>query len=290
MFANDPNSGPVFLLGTGRCGSTFFQKNICKLPDLWIWGEHDGVVGRLLDWVQQTKESESLNRFSYSRRDCNPKNLLNADLSLDATKFAWINGFRTGDLDEIVKNTINQLMTIGLPEGKSRWGFKEIRYGMSDNTPERLLQIFPNSKIIHTLRNPYDTIESSLFSWNGKEIMDALSIGDQKKVLFEYNNFLSRWCDITNYYLNLATSYPNRVKRARLEFAGEDLGAVVGFLGYKNDIGVFDFERVNALAPLAKNISKEGRSIIIECRKFGYNRIISICEKIGYNDIVIDDF
>lgn len=44
----DASGRPVFLFGTGRCGSTFWQTLPCRADGLWVWGEHAGILRDLL--------------------------------------------------------------------------------------------------------------------------------------------------------------------------------------------------------------------------------------------------
>src|SRR6185295_15406374 len=173
---------PIFLLGVGRCGSTFQQVALNRLPDIWIWGEHDGIIGNLLRWGAQAIASENLQKFAFSRSPDDPSSALQGNLRINATAVAWLNGFRPPDLEHLQSDLISQLFKKGLPTGKWRWGFKEIRYGPDDKVPERLLLLFSESKIVHTLRNPFATVESTIFAWQLQRLLELLEHGRYAEV------------------------------------------------------------------------------------------------------------
>ncbi|MEZ5816111.1 MAG: hypothetical protein R3D44_03420 [Hyphomicrobiaceae bacterium] len=54
------NERPVFLLGTGRCGSTYQQVRISQIADIWIWGEHDGILEDLFKWAELGRSNPTL--------------------------------------------------------------------------------------------------------------------------------------------------------------------------------------------------------------------------------------
>ena len=56
---------PIFLMGSGRCGSTFFQRQFSRTGLIWIWGEHDGVIGRLLKWADDAASDKALKEFAF---------------------------------------------------------------------------------------------------------------------------------------------------------------------------------------------------------------------------------
>lgn len=173
MLENAVDEEPIFLLGSGRCGSTFLQTRLSALGNVWIWGEHDGMLVKLREWRESVASSTKMNEFSTSRPPGDPMVLLKKDQGADATMVAWLNGFRTADLDRVLRLAVTSLFTCALPVGKRRWGFKEIRYGPDDRMAVYLLDLFPRGKIVHTLRNPFSTIESGLFAWHLPMLQEA---------------------------------------------------------------------------------------------------------------------
>jgi hypothetical protein len=121
-------------------------------------------------------------------------------------------------------------MTANLPTGKTRWGFKEIQYGFEDRVPERLLELFPNSKIVHTVRHPFRTVESSICEWRMADLRAAVDTANYDEVDLLYYYFLNRWIVTTNYLTNLEQLYPDRVVTSPLEQFQENRAAILRFL------------------------------------------------------------
>lgn len=221
---------PIFLLGTGRCGSTFQQTRLSGVGDVWIWGEHDGMLIKLREWSKSVAASTKLNEFSFSRPLGDPSVLLQKDHRADATIVAWLNGFRTADLDRVLRLALTSLFTCGLPAGKRRWGFKEIRYGPDDRVAEFLLDLFPRAKIVHTLRGPFPTIESGLFAWHFPALQDAFGKSDEAIINSLYSDYAIHWERTARYFLDLEASFPDRVFTSKLETFRENLPKLLTFL------------------------------------------------------------
>ena len=222
---------PVFLLGVGRCGSTYQQVQLSRLADLWIWGEHDGVLAGLFAWGNELRTNNRLSKFSYNQTHRDPALVQSEAAKGNATAVAWLNGFGPDDIGDVERRVIAELMERGLPPGKTRWGFKEIRYGPHDRVPERLLELYPDARIVHTLRDPYLTIESAMFAWNFKGLQRAATEADGAWMDKAYARLATRWERVTRYYLDLEAAHPDRVRTSRIEKFADEFNDLVGFLG-----------------------------------------------------------
>ena len=253
MCPNDLNEEPIFLLGVGRCGSTFEQTWLNRTGKVWIWGEHGGVVGRFLVWGEQTRSNQNLRKlaFPYVRQDIEA--LINSDLRADATHIAWMNGFADDDIHQIERSVISRLFRTRLPAGRTRWGFKEIRYGQEFKVAERLLQLFPAAKIVHTLRHPFGTVESSLAAWNPVQLDLAIRSKEVSTVADLYQQHLDRWQATTQYFLDLESHNPRQVYTSKLETFQENIPAIIGFLNIP-----LSASEVPAVAPINTNARKPG--------------------------------
>jgi len=221
---------PIFLLGVGRCGSTALQLQLCRLADVWIWGEHDGILRDLLMWTRQVRENRNLQEFTYHQGDTDPSEVLSAHAGGDATHIAWMNAFRPADIDIVERKVIEELWANRLPPGKRRWGFKEIRYGIEDDVPERLLNLYPGAKIVHTLRNPFRTVESSIFAWHFEELTEAQQQGNVDGIRATYRHYLSRWVEAVSYFDMLRAAYPDSVQFSRIEHLSQERDSLLSFL------------------------------------------------------------
>jgi Sulfotransferase family len=242
-------SCPIFLLGMGRCGSTFQQVVLTKITDIWIWGEHDGMLAPVIKWLRATKESRDLRRFSFVTDPAAVTEMMDADSPGISTRLAWLNAFRANDLDKAARNLICTIFETGLPSGKTRWGFKEIRYGPADRAAEGLLDLFPCARIIHTVRHPIRTIESCLLTWHRPDMQEALKSGNQSSIDDLYRRYANRWAAVTGYYLELSARYPLRVRSSKLETFWDDLPETLGFIEAEPilSLSTAQRDRVNSL-------------------------------------------
>lgn len=222
---------PIFILGTGRCGSTFVQTALCATADIWIWGEHAGLLKGLFHWAENVRAAPLLVEASYPYRQIDPLDRLAGRGGVAPWMTAWINGFGPDTLDDIERMVLRRLFAEGLPAGKRRWGFKEIRYGGTEATPERLLALFPAARIVHVVRHPFATAESSMSAWWAKGFQEALAAGNRPLVLDHYRRLLQQWTEVTGRFLQLEAARPEAVASFRIEDGEAMLGALAAFLG-----------------------------------------------------------
>jgi hypothetical protein len=244
---------PVFLVGTGRCGSTFQQAVLSQLSDLWIWGEHDGVIGELLRWMTRVEESPPLRQLSYAADRNAISTLMNDRAEIEANQLSWLNYFRPEDVRELVAVLIRDLFRRGLPPGKTRWGFKEIRYGARDRTAEILFSLFPQCRLVHTVRHPFDTIESSILSWNLPVVVNYEKTRDPSEIIRLYEQYLKNWVESTNYYMNLGDQGAVPILLSKIEEFDREIPKLMTFLGVTSDISE---ERLKALTAKRVNMSR----------------------------------
>jgi hypothetical protein len=224
-------SNPIFLLGVGRCGSTSLQVHLCRSSEAWIWGEHDGVLTGLFEWTSQVRQSKGLESFSTiaSQKDA-LRTIQNVGQG-DATHVAWMNQFSSKQLEKVERFSIESMFARRLPSGKSRWGFKEIRYGIGNRVPEELLRVYPNANIVHTVRHPFHTVESSIFAWHFDELEWLVSDGNLDAVRSLYGAYVARWVQAVEYFDRLRANLPKRVIFSQAETLTEDFPRLLDFLG-----------------------------------------------------------
>lgn len=221
------SGSPLFILGSGRCGSTFWQTLLCRAPGIWIWGEHGGFLTPLL------RSRERLARVGHLLANGRCDDLIAADgrlVETDGGRLAWLSGISLDDYDDLLRGFIDASMRQGLPPGRRRWGFKEIRYGGPRNdTPRILLELFPGGRVIHTLRHPRRVIASLVRSWH-RGLAEAAP-SDTASLLAAYDVHASRWRDSTDYLLDLADEVPEQVVTVRLENVPAGRRAIETLLG-----------------------------------------------------------
>src|SRR4051794_22048227 len=156
---------PIFVFGTGRCGSTHLQRMITLATRCWVWGEHEGFLEPLLTSVRRYETSPRLKRFVFDRALRDEGQLI-ADMAAGSQMLSWLNLLDRKEFRTEVTSLIDRMFRSHVPEGWVDWGFKEIRYGLDNNSPEILSDLFPDSVRILTFRDPRTTVESMIRTWS----------------------------------------------------------------------------------------------------------------------------
>lgn len=218
---------PILLLGTGRCGSTFLQMALNRVGPIWIWGEHDGMLRSLMAWSRTTRESEPLRQFSYPHVGKNPLEV--AEKS--GTHAAWLCPFTPEDISRIERQAIVELFSQHLPPGKSRWGFKEIRYGAGSHVPERMFELFPKARLIHVVRNPADAIGSSVRAWH-KDVFESAASTDElaERIRSHLAAEAERWVKVSAYLEALTAARPESTTTVQIERIADEFPRLLDFL------------------------------------------------------------
>lgn len=239
---------PIFLLGSGRCGSTNLQRLLCSRKGVWIWGEHDGMLVHLANMLRLVEPGSALSRWHFDAPDADKAVLAAADWGGgDATRLAWMNGFDREALFAAIKGLVYQMFTRSLPPGKYRWGFKEIRYGPDSRVPELLLEMFPGATIIITARQARPTVVSSVASWHFESAKSIERSGRTDAFETVVQSTVERWIKYYAYFADLRDRFPRRVTVSRLE-APEDVAEILRFARIDDIEGISGLreETVNA--------------------------------------------
>src|SRR5271163_3720140 len=128
---------PIFIFGTGRCGSTHVQRLITLSTCCWVWGEHEGFLAPLLQSVRRYDTSSALDRNVF-RASWRSDDELISDMYLGSEPLSWLNRLDKQDFQTEVRSLIDRMFRSRVPEGWTQWGFKEIRYGLDNNAPAAL--------------------------------------------------------------------------------------------------------------------------------------------------------
>lgn len=227
---------PIFLLGAGRCGSTFQQVRLCETGNVWIWGEHSGVLAGLFRWGGEAANNRQLTKYVYPREPVSSAEEIET-LQHDGRGMAWMNGFRRPDLMAAQRALVLELFAKRLPPGKTRWGFKEIRYGPADRVPLNLLRMFPAGRIVHTVRAPFASIESAIVAWELPTVVALVEQNDQAALDALYLKHLDRWNGITGYLLDLQERWPRKVRTSRIEHYEDERRELFAFLSLEAPTG-----------------------------------------------------
>lgn len=158
---------PVFVISTGRSGSTLLQRVLNCHPDLVIWGEYHGFIGGFAEpFHLMGLGGDDQFPVADSRND-EPKLLVPAFADPDAG-LNWCNPSSRDEYNDQARQMITSYFASRLAPGQ-RWGFKEVRY----NEPlvlAMLLELFPLGRFVFLRRNPLEVVRSKVLAWNGPEL------------------------------------------------------------------------------------------------------------------------
>lgn len=163
---------PVFLVGSGRCGSTLLQRILNSSPEFLIWGEHDGML-------------EDLAKAFYARTFRWTDDALDSagretQLRDPACWSAWANV--VANETELCNVFRPFVRSIFCPKDREsvRWGFKEIRYGKTtaDRTLFFLHRLFPQASTLVLVRDAFPTIRSVVTAWYRNRGLNAYRIDE----------------------------------------------------------------------------------------------------------------
>jgi hypothetical protein len=206
--------GPIFVYGTGRCGSTHVQRLIALHTDCWIWGEHDGILLPLLDAVRLYDASQALVANVFSQGWAADDRQIATIMQSGSGELAWLNRLRPNTMRNEVRQLIDRTFSSALPEGWTAWGFKEILYGLNNDVPAQLLGLFPDARATFSFRHPQVTIESMIRSWSPELLVDPAMA---ERLRSRWDELAQRWRTLTLYFLELQKQQPQRLVLAPAE-------------------------------------------------------------------------
>jgi hypothetical protein len=159
-----PFERPVFILGSGRCGSTLLQSILNSHHDFLIWGEHGGWLRKIADAYYRAMTDDGAGRLERGPAGSLPDQI--ARLRTTGYRGCWDNPRTRAELPPLFRSFIHSAFAAA-GTGPARWGFKEIRYCIhpNDRTPEFLLECFPQATFLIVVRNPWDTVFSMFSTW-----------------------------------------------------------------------------------------------------------------------------
>lgn len=210
------NRNPLFFVGTGRCGTTSIAFSLAhSVNNVIVVHEGDRIYG--LERLPLYVDKPSIKRLS--DKD-------NIEI-------------QNGNLEIARKNFLKREVFIKEHERKN------CRYIESNNFAWPYIPIirekFPNSFIVHLIRNPYDCI-SSLYSWGVYVIKDHYN--DARK-RFKSNNRLEEICYYWEYVnKSILNLNPDRVLRLE-DLTKETLSDILKECGLSHLPP--DIEKINTL-------------------------------------------
>ena len=154
---------PIFLLGTGRCGSTLLQKILNSVENAMIYGEHGGFLKQVAAAYFLNFEDKMIEKYIMSQNVAE-KDPISVFETLKNPQLwsAWTNWYNQETVKNNFRDFIESFFNPSSLEQKVHWGFKEIRYGLDDRVPEMLADLYPDGRFVFIVRHPVDVIASKI--------------------------------------------------------------------------------------------------------------------------------
>lgn len=216
--------GPVFLFGTGRCGSTHLQRLVSLNTEVWVWGEHDGFLNPLMRGLKGYESSAAMKRAVFDTPLPESDTALVERVRSEAMILSWLNRIGRTTLRDEMRLLIERMFSRGVPRGWTGWGFKEILYGGPDDVPALLLEMFPDCRAAFSFRDPAATVESMIRSWTPALAREPERIGEIPAT-YEYR--AKKWLMIMQYFVALKKAQPQRIAFFDTEALNAPTGAVL---------------------------------------------------------------
>ena len=219
---------PVFVFGTGRCGSTHIQRLITLSTCCWIWGEHDGFLEPVLASLSRYGNSKLLERTAFRFVDDRDDQLI-SDMTVGSERLSWLNRLNRDQLRTEVALLVDRMFRSDLPSGWAQWGFKEIRYGLGNQAPAALLSLFPSATAIFTFREPSRTIQSMIKTWGRTALLDDEAC--KREFSETYHNCARMWITLLRYFLEYRQNEGKKihfVSDDKLNFPVEQILSTLG--------------------------------------------------------------
>lgn len=161
---------PIFIFSAGmRSGSTWIQRLIMSSSQTIIWGEpynRAAIIQNMAKQIEVFSLDFPRDDFIYNQQIPDISNQWIANLYPDFEYFRQAHRLFF----------INLFAVPGREKGVSRWGLKEIRL-----TPDHAIYLqwlFPQSKLIFLIRNPYHAYQSyKFFTYLSQQYMTAENFG-----------------------------------------------------------------------------------------------------------------
>lgn len=163
---------PVFIFGSGRCGSTLLQRALNLDPEITIFGEHAGFLNPLSRSFAVLVEVELVHRYIYGDKAVSPEVVL-GKLKHKNVDISWVNCFKEIDVYREYRGLLENLLARAVDVERVHWGFKEIRYTEGSRVIWFLRKLYPDSVIVVLSRRAVSTVTSMMLAWHDRSPMEG---------------------------------------------------------------------------------------------------------------------
>lgn len=198
---------PIFILSTGRCGSTLLQKIINSVDDAMIYGEHGGFLKHVATAYFMNLENEKIKKYIMDKNVAAkaPASVLE-DLKNPRLWSAWTNWYNKKEVKKNFRDFIESFFNPGALQYAMHWGFKEIRYGPDDRVAEMLSDLYPDGRFIFIVRHPVDVVASKIsvrmsdgieadahkWAWQNAFFMNFCKESEERRTIVRYEDLINK--------------------------------------------------------------------------------------------------
>jgi hypothetical protein len=170
---------PIFILSSGRSGSTLIQRVLNSYPDITIWGEHGGFLKHTADAFFRILENRGNNESIFAQSTLTRTSSWDQVLEKKKPEHwqAWLNFFSRDDVFPLFRRQVEAFIRHPLMAEDHYWGFKEIRYGFNDRVVEFLSCLYPEACFVFLARNGFDTLASQGRAFGSRSWRQAIFPG-----------------------------------------------------------------------------------------------------------------
>ena len=218
---NCPANGfPIFLLGSGRSGTTLLQKILNSAEGVMVWGEHGGFLKHIAESYYFNLNNGEIDRQIFRQNPvAKDPNLDFNRLKMKKIGYCWINWYGKQEITENYGQFIESFFNPHSLQ-KIYWGFKEIRYGIDDRVMEMLADIFPQARFVFIVRDPIDVLASQVaMGWDT-----------------EWKQLAEKWAIQNRQIMNFCRTHEGRTRLVKFEelISKESgtIGELFGWLGF----------------------------------------------------------
>ncbi len=276
---------PIFLFGSGRCGSTLLQRALNAHPEVVMYGEHEGFLAPLANSYHRLTQTQDIQRFVFSEKAIPPE-VVHGELSDLQADICWVNSFTAESVHSEYKRFLLSLLASDVDTDKVHWGFKEIRYLEGHRVIWMLRELFPDARFVFLFRNPAETIASGLTAW---EQPDEIMADEQTFRKAVWQRFM-RWASKYRYLLEHEEDLGENLYLLRYEDLVSDpkkhMDDVFGMLGLDTPelaLEIFGHK-------VASTEKHEHKAFLVERiqefqRKCIHPELREVCARMGYEHL-----
>jgi hypothetical protein len=170
------HDAPVFLITTGRTGSTLLQRLLNCHRDLVVWGEHHGLFATLAGPYRLMAAGTGAS-YPTSASDNPGPDLLLPGLRDPSAPLEWANPWSFEEVKPQIADFLKGYFASRIAPTQ-RWGFKEVRYNRTDAL-DMLRDLFPRGQFLFLRRNPLEVARSKVLAWKKGEPWESLPLAER---------------------------------------------------------------------------------------------------------------